>query len=328
MKKILFLMAVLLAPNLAYCANPSAHLSVQVVPAASVPAGAQAAGFTTLAANYDFSQSLYATQSNWLDCTGGNDSLSWHAGEPGIGPGSQVACNIFQGADPSTGDTVMHFQYLASYGSGIVNGQTRWMGMETKDENTGFVNAAFNNFYVESVYRLGATNGDNAANQLDGPNGVWSWNSGSSGGSFEFDFTELYADRNGYADAGAGLHGPAGGGIFYTSYGSNNLPAGYSETAYHKYGALLTSDGSTHTYVCDFVDDIQQGPCFDMGISGGDTSMYTTKAWLIVSMENHNVQPSANYDLYVKYIKVWTCSAVTPCNGSTLFSSGNLIYWH
>jgi hypothetical protein len=65
MKKKLFFAAMLVAPSLAY----SADLTVQVVPAASspaVPAGAQAAGFTTLAANYDFTQPL---PSNWLGCS-------------------------------------------------------------------------------------------------------------------------------------------------------------------------------------------------------------------------------------------------------------------
>ena len=60
----------------------------------SVPTEAQATGFTHCAANWDFSQSLYATQSNWLDCGDNDPSLIWHAGEPGTG---SVACNIFQG---------------------------------------------------------------------------------------------------------------------------------------------------------------------------------------------------------------------------------------
>ena len=325
MKKTLFFAAVLLAPSLAYSANPTAGLSVQVVPTA--PAEALAAGFTMLAANYDFSQSLYATQSNWLDCNGTKDSLTWHAGEPGIGPNSQVACNINQGTDPSTSETVMHLQYLASYGSGITSGQTRWMGMETRNENDKHVNVSFNNFYIESVYRIAATNSDNASGQLDGPNSVWVWNQGTGGGTFEVDITELYADRGGYADSGASNHA-GGGGTFYQSYASNKLPSGYSETAYHKYGALITSDGSTHTYVCGFVDDIQQGSCLDLNIAGADPSMFMTKSWLVMSMENHNVQPSVNYDLYVKYINVWTCSAITPCNGSKLFNNGQLIYWH
>ncbi len=320
MKKTLLFAAVLLAPSLAYSANPTAD--------SAAPAAALAAGFTTLAANYDFSQALYATQSNWLDCNGTNDSLPWHSGVPGLGPNSQAACNILQTTDPSTGDTVMHLQYLATYGSGIGSGQIRWMGMQTMNQYDGYVNVSFNNFYIESVYRIGATNSDNASDQLDGPNGVWLWNDGSRGGSLQINVTELYADRGGYADAGGGPLGVSGGGTLYQSYEPNNLPSGYSETAYHKYGALVTSDGSTRTYVCSFVDDIQQGDCLDLNIAGTDPTMFMTKAWLIVSMENHSVRPSANYDLYVKYLNVWTCPAIAPCNGSTLFNNGSLIYWH
>jgi hypothetical protein len=319
MKKTPLFAVVLLAPSLAHSANPTTD--------PGVPAEALAAGFTTLAANYDFSQALYATQSNWLDCNGTNDSLPWHAGEPGIGPNGQVACNILQRTDPSTGDKVMHLQYLASYGSGIRSGQIRWMGMQTKNENGGNISVGFNNFYIESVFRIGATNSDGASYQLDGPNSLWLWNSGSRGGSVEINITELYADRGGYANAGANNH-EGGGGITYQSYDLNNLPPGYSETAYHKYGALVTSDGSTHTYMCSFVDDIQQRDCLDLNIADTDPTMFTTKAWLILSMENHSVRPSANYDLYVKYINVWTCPAIAPCNGSTLFNNGSLTYWH
>src|ERR1700761_1982291 len=87
-KKIL--LAALLAPVLAYGGSPSTDLSVQIVPAASPPpppptnltppAPAQAAGFTTLAANYDFTgqtsdgvhpANWYQTITNWLTCVGG-----------------------------------------------------------------------------------------------------------------------------------------------------------------------------------------------------------------------------------------------------------------
>jgi hypothetical protein len=315
MKRTLLFAAALLAPRLAYSADPAA------------PDGALAAGFTTLAANYDFSQALYATQSNWLDCNGTNDSLPWHSGIPGLGPNSQVACNILQRTDPSTGDKVMHLQYLASYGSGIGSGQIRTMGMQTKNQHNGDLNVSFNNFYIESVYRIAATNSDNASGQLDGPVGVWVWNDGSRGGSFEVDINELYADRGGYANAGVLNHG-GGRGTFYQSYEPNNLPPGYSETEYHKYAALVTSDGSTHSYACSFVDDIQQGNCIDLNIAGTDPTMFKTKAWLILSLENHSVRPSANYDLYVKSLKVWACPAITPCNASTLYNDGALIYWH
>src|ERR1700730_16567866 len=81
MIKKLFFMAALLAPGLAYGGNPSADLTGQIVPAGSgppVPAPAAAAGFTTLAGNFDFSQPLYATQSNWLDCpTSSGNRMLW-----------------------------------------------------------------------------------------------------------------------------------------------------------------------------------------------------------------------------------------------------------
>ncbi len=86
MIKKLFFAAALLAPGLVYAADPSANLSVEIVPAGSdpaVPAQAAAAGFTTLAANFDFvnnTMCVYDGRSpacvaaspttNWLDCTG------------------------------------------------------------------------------------------------------------------------------------------------------------------------------------------------------------------------------------------------------------------
>lgn len=52
--------------------------------APAIPAEAQAAGFTHCAANWDFSQPLYATLSNWFDCDGGNPNVLWHSGSAGV----------------------------------------------------------------------------------------------------------------------------------------------------------------------------------------------------------------------------------------------------
>ena len=53
MIKQLFFTAALLAPSLTYAGNPSATLPGQIVPAGTIPAPAQAAGFTTLAFSAD-----------------------------------------------------------------------------------------------------------------------------------------------------------------------------------------------------------------------------------------------------------------------------------
>ena len=88
-KKLLFT-AALLVPGLAYGQNPSTNLSAQVVPAGSdpiacdigpaytgsIPAPAQAMGYTHCAANYNFTNSYFTTVSNWLACT--DDGTTFH----------------------------------------------------------------------------------------------------------------------------------------------------------------------------------------------------------------------------------------------------------
>jgi hypothetical protein len=117
LKNIFLAGALLLAPVLAYGGSPSTELSVQIVPAASptppppsptpppsngiacdigpnytgtIPAGAQAAGFTHCAANYDFTTSSnftyngntynFSNLSTWLDCAGASNPLWFHTG--------------------------------------------------------------------------------------------------------------------------------------------------------------------------------------------------------------------------------------------------------
>jgi hypothetical protein len=101
MKKTLFFAAVLLVPSLAHSADPSADLSVQVVPPSSngiacdigpkytgaIPAAATQAGFTHCAANYDFTQTASFTDSKgthtwsnlstWFTCQNGNAPSSF-----------------------------------------------------------------------------------------------------------------------------------------------------------------------------------------------------------------------------------------------------------
>jgi len=63
MVKKLYLITALFVPCLAYAADPSASLSVQVVPPQSgptIPTQAAAQGYTTLALNADFTQGISA----------------------------------------------------------------------------------------------------------------------------------------------------------------------------------------------------------------------------------------------------------------------------
>jgi hypothetical protein len=309
MNKTLFIAVMLLAPSLAY----SADLTVQVVPAASspaVPAAAQAAGFTTLAANWDFSQATYATQSNWLDCNDNNSSLAWHAGVPGV---TSIACNIFQTVDPNTGQTVMHFLQLPSYGAG------KFMGMQTKVGST--ITFGVNNYFVEATYRIGSS--CTAPSNTCGPSGVWTWNDDTQGGHIEWDFMEEYGDQGGFSD----------GSPHWFSYSTNNLPAGYSVFNYHKVSNLITSDGSSSKLDCGYVDDRLQG-CG--AAADTNSSIYNTKFWMIASTQSgaDGQTGNGNIDMYLQYIRVWTCANYqnNPCNGSAQFSGSQdgqpLTYWH
>ena len=96
MIKQLILAAALVVPGLAYAGDPSADLSVQIVPAAPspapplgggiacdqgpnaalIPAPAQAAGFTKCLLNADFTSAAYANPANWLQECGYGGSAS------------------------------------------------------------------------------------------------------------------------------------------------------------------------------------------------------------------------------------------------------------
>jgi hypothetical protein len=298
-------------------------LTISVQPPSSgpsVPSEAATAGFTTLAANYDFSQPLYATQSNWLDCSGTdiNPAHQWHAGiwwstPPGQGG---IPCNIHQVTDPIYGNTVMNFKWLSSYDSYGNTGAANFVQMETINKNANYHTDFPVGLYIEAVYRT--TLIDSRSNS-SGPNSIYTWTTAaahSSGfGPIEMDVTELYGGRGGYSNAGVGNHGNGLGGFTYTSYGTNKLPSGYAVTRFHKYGMLETTDGTSQIWGCSYVDDILQS-CRPMGTPGTPPNSFdfTNRNFLIVGGGASNT-PSKSNDTYFQYIRVWTCS--NPTNGMT-----------
>jgi hypothetical protein len=81
-------------------------------------------------------------------------------------------------------------------------------------------------------------------------------------------------------------------------------------------------------YICYFVDDRLQ-VCGPVGV-GGNTIQYTLRNRIIVSAGSNSGNAAANIDMNVKYVNVYSCAqwATGMCNGSQLFSSGGLTYWH
>jgi hypothetical protein len=333
LKNLFFAAALLLlALGVAFAASTSATLSILVVPSGggpTPPTQAAAAGFTTLAANYDFSQPSYATQSNWLDCGGNNASLIWHWGSPGITP--VFPCNINQGSDPTTGQTVLDLRYLASYSSYGQSGNNNFLSMQTVTKGGGgaggTLTASFANAYIESVYRIDAAY--SSGGNTSGPDGVWQW---MTNNTIELDYGEIYGSSNGFGDYGWHNWNTGGGAGVWVSYDSglnHYIPSGWGPTAYHKYGSLLTSDGATARWACAYIDDVLQG-CANVGAT---SAQYNDREWLIAWVGANNPGPLVDTNLYIQYIRVWSCAnwATQMCNGSALSNTGGappLIYWH
>jgi hypothetical protein len=318
---LLLLLVAAFVPGTAQAGSGTANLSVNIQPPPSAPSEAIAAGFTTLAKSWDFSQPTYATLSNWYDCSGtdfSNPSQLFHQGNPGvtlINP-----CNVNQVNDG--GVLVMDYQWLTSYGNVSFGGQFNQVGGQTSNGNNTSID--FPNMYVETVARVTRTFG--TPQNSGGPNDVWTW-SDPSNCQIELDVFELYEDSGGFSDAGA-LNYCGTYIVNWQSYNPNNLPPGYAVTDYHKYGALWTSDGATESYICLFVDDRLQG-CGAVGV-GSNTVQYTLRNRIIISAGSNAGTAAANIDMNVKYVNVYSCAnwASQMCNGSTLFNSGGLTYWH
>jgi hypothetical protein len=265
------------------------------------PSGAVAAGFTTLAANYDFTQPLPA---GWLDCYPGDGAahqwyqgLWWHSSEPPCG-------SIFQTFDSAAGSNVLDLQWLHSYG-------TAGTGLTTIDTLSHTNPAAvsdFPNAYYEIVYRVTPT-----VTPTGPSTAFWTWGSNNISGPIEWDFIETYGNLFGGYDAGVHNWGNGEKGTQFIWQGTSSLPAGYDPTQYHSYAFRLTSDGATQMSGCSYVDGTLIR-CVNPQAIGAE---FAQRNFLIV---NNGLTDAAQTDMYVKTIRVWSCAAwkTTMCNGTVL----------
>jgi hypothetical protein len=305
------------------------------------PPEAQAAGFTTLAYNGDFSLPTFADpNTNWIDCTATDDSKLWHVGNPGISL-TYNPCNIHQVIDPVTGDTVLRFQYLPSYNS---NGDCPANGNEfcalrimSKNNGTGTVSLSFGAMYLEYESRNGTAYC--GSHGVSGPNSGFTWETAPDvPGPLELDIVEIWEGDCGYGDAGANNHANGTGGGAWASFDSSgvNLPPGYAPpTSYHRYGTLLTFDvNNTSAWVCNFVDDILQiNGCGNVAFVA---SQFNARNFLVMGVAsatgNTTVLPQT-INNYVRHFRVWSCAnwATGQCAGSTFVSGTQngapLNYW-
>jgi hypothetical protein len=183
MIKILVFTAALLVPCLAYAANTSAPLSVQVVdpsngivcdigpPASAIPAAAQAAGFTHCAANYDFTfvgnftsaantsftptRNTYnwATQSTWLAGCGASSTVALWFNLWGYYPHA-TPCSDFTIESDSVagGKNVLHIVWTPA--DAAAGNEMSWIST-VDNQNVPTAGTDFpNGVYVEILWRI------------------------------------------------------------------------------------------------------------------------------------------------------------------------------
>jgi hypothetical protein len=313
--KKLFVLATLLAPCVSYGASPSADLSVQIVSSTPpVPAVAQAAGFTTLALNSDFSQPLYAIQSNWLDCfPNGNKSLPWHEADI-FNKGNAPPCNVPQVQDPVTGDTVIDMYFDPSWGDtckGCIQNQLQLV-TKTRD---GTVPVSYPTGYYEIEMRAnwGGTYSSGCSTVGAGAyNAMWF---GIDGG-FEWDNVEANGCPNGGAGSSANWH----------NWGVAGDPAGnlYADgsvdiTQYHKYGMLISSTGGSSVKVASYLDDQLRGSYTLTIPYQMNASQQNARYDLVMAVGNFGsgVLISKTLHQYVRHMRIWSCPSWQSTNCAT-----------
>jgi hypothetical protein len=267
-KKLIFI-AALLAPGLAYGGNPSANLTVQIAPTSdppnsiacdigpnytgSIPAGAQAAGFTHCAANYDFTSSQFASLSNWLDCAGASTPL-WYSVPDGTSSDlcSAAGTSMFAMTSDGSLPQVLGLTYGPTmYSTGIYDTKISTTNRDPFSAGTSFPLGA----YYEAVYRTTASAiGWCPSSQTFCVNLAW-WNWSLSGNTslnpnptfIEFDNDEIYSSGSGM---GWGQWNPR-------AFSSQVTPlvqtvSGYDASQYGTYGARMASDGRTTVQYCSY----------------------------------------------------------------------------
>jgi hypothetical protein len=312
MIKKLFFTAALLVPGLAYAGNPSAP------PAASdptVPAPAAAAGFTTQVLNADFTAAQWANTATYITNCGAGTAL---ANQPATWTftfqidGSMAPCgNSTIVSDGGSNALYMNWpvsQYSAgnagynftwpSYFHSSQTSATSWLPME---------------YYVEWTWRSDS----GTLNQSGGSNGghldLWATSMSESGvccWTDENHFEEFQPPSTGFCTSVQAW-------VPFSS--SSSACSTVDMTQYHKIGALLTSDESTNTYLCLFVDDVFVPNCVSEASKTSPDNAYTLHDRALTFFENVYGKPPVNdIHAWFRSIRMWACAkyATHGCPGT------------
>jgi hypothetical protein len=268
------------------------------------PPGAEAAGFTTLALNSDFTQ---LQPSNWLDCFPQDDSSGatwwqgyWYenfdGGQPPceIGNPGPTTSSINIVTDPVYGNQALDLTWKASYG-GADQGYTEIQTLSS-DGTTSNGGAFPLNHYFEVIMRTDNTPSMQTFGTppagADGPmklvGGSWmaayEWTvaggnpSGATGPVVELDNHEDHGDFPNKLSMGGYFNWNAGGCPDCGASFIGNV-SGFDPTVYNTYGFRVTSDGSTGMATCGYLNDNFMG-CTN--VTGLTASQFVQRQFLIL----------------------------------------------
>jgi hypothetical protein len=302
MIKRLFFIVVMVLPCLAHGADPSADLSVNVTP--TPPAGAAAAGFTTLALDSEFSQ---PQPNGWFACSGGAAGAQWYQGVTG-GDTEPAPCSVTNGqpggnfnlvTDPLTGKQVLD---LTMHLSDVLLGSLQYASIQTADDaemRHGTPCCVLGElfpygYYMEARYRvLTAPDADHGATA-----GVWTafWQYGqglspyTSHNGVEIDHPEQHGELMwNYAPSAPTIGPELDWGVINWAHLGDGAPCFGSARApgksrcgqvvqaedprqYHTFGVRVTTDGSNGAQYCSYFDGTQS--LCATGVFTIDTAQY------------------------------------------------------
>ena len=306
------LCVVLLVSASLLAAGPaSAQVACDIGPTymGSLPADAQAAGFTKCAANYDFTQPFYATASNWLDCAGAT-TPQWFQGYIAVEYALHVPCSYIgqipnDPAFPDGGPVLSIFwddsQYVGYPG-------TTGTSIETTDAG-GNRGPYYTFFYEEIIARMAILS----------PTNYYSlWSVGQDGQSIELDGLEV---AWGGVDSDSCYHNNRTGAVLCIWIATNPPSGPIDFTQYHKWAWRVTSDGVTDVQWCVYIDDVLQG-CLSVfptaGQVRGDSTIATAPQLFVTDRASAcpGGHPPCGItgQMYVKSVRVWTCPAWSQAN--------------
>jgi hypothetical protein len=367
-KKLIFTIALstltvaALTPRLAYGQNPTASFSDQVVPAGSdptpsptvgsdppdptpcdigvpytgsVPAPAQAAGFTHCVANFDFTNSFFTTKASWL---GSGNNLSCISNTPLLyivqaGPGNMAPCSDFTLVNDTANGGASQVLKVSNTtaDAGVIS-------LVDTVSNYGLPNPPglhiYNGFYSEEVLRLDASYTANTSCPTGGTQpcqyfDYWTipYTCPGCDRTMEFDFIEAYAQQgppnNGAPSAGgaASNTGVSAGGNYLNP---GPMTASQLTNGYNTIGEMATivSIGSPNYGACWYLN----GSTIKCGTSTVTSTDITAGLYQIFPAEvgpqgeSSSQAPQINQAVYIERLTIWACSnySTGPCYSSSL----------